>query len=88
MKEIISINSITNLPIELVVNVRNYFLNKNSNDEYILISNICPHLGADMILKENCIECPVHFWKFDLDGKPINVKGDGLSFTILKKNRR
>ncbi len=85
MKEIISINSITNLPIELVVNDRNYFLNKNSNDEYILISNICPHLGADMMLKENCIECPVHFWKFDLDGKPINVKGDGLSFTILKK---
>jgi len=83
MKEIISINSISNLPLNLKINDRNFILSKNANEEYILISNICPHLGADMLIKDDCIECPVHFWKFDLEGNPINVKGDGLSSVIL-----
>lgn len=89
MQEIISIKSITNLPFNLRINDRNFILSKNTDDEYILISNICPHLGADMLIKEDCIECPVHFWKFDFEGKPINVKGDGLSYVILiqKENK-
>lgn len=89
MQEIISIKSITNLPFNLRINDRNFILSKNINNEYILISNICPHLGADMLIKEDCIECPVHFWKFDFEGNPINVKGDGLSFVILiqKENK-
>ena len=83
MQEIISINSILSLPFKLQINDRKFILSKKANNEYILISNICPHLGADMLIKDDCIECPVHFWKFDLEGKPINVKGDGLSSVIL-----
>ena len=61
MQEIISINSILSLPFNLEINDRKFILSKNANNEYILFSNICPHLGADMLIKDDCIECPVNF---------------------------
>ncbi len=37
----------------------------------------CPHLGADIgvggVVEGNCIKCPFHAWKFDGEGKCVEV---------------
>jgi len=50
---------------------------KDSNDKITALENVCPHRGAklsDGIVKNGCIECPYHGWKFDSDGRLVSVQ--------------
>lgn len=41
----------------------------NTGEEILAVSNICPHSGGFLDkgpIAENIIECPRHFWPFDL----------------------
>ena len=42
-----------------------------------MVSAFCPHLGANLavggIVKDNCIACPFHGWKFDGDNGKVSM---------------
>ena len=50
---------------------------RGENGEVKVLDAFCPHLGAHLgyggKVKDNCIECPFHAWKFDGDGKCTDV---------------
>lgn len=70
------------------------FRSKESKEVFVLDA-FCPHLGANLgiggIVKDDCIECPFHMWKFrGVDGEcceiPYSEKGLSEGKTIIKKN--
>lgn len=57
----------------------------SSSDEVFVLDAFCPHMGADLgvggIIRNDCIECPFHQWKFSgIDGKCVDIPySNGLS---------
>lgn len=46
-----------------------------------MIQRFCPHMGTDLSngeVKGNCIECPLHHWKFNTDGKCAGTGQSGV----------
>jgi cholesterol 7-desaturase len=56
---------------------------RGENGKSTIMDAYCPHLGANLayggVVKDDCISCPFHGWKFDQTGKcidiPYNTKG-------------
>ncbi|KAG5678787.1 hypothetical protein PVAND_008424 [Polypedilum vanderplanki] len=53
------------------------FRASNSNEVFVLDA-YCPHMGANLgvggIVKNNCVECPFHQWRFNGDnGELVNI---------------
>jgi cholesterol 7-desaturase len=56
---------------------------RGENGKATVMDAYCPHLGANLayggVVKDDCISCPFHGWKFDQNGKcvdiPYNTKG-------------
>jgi len=69
------------MPVE--VDGNNFIISKNQRDKFILLSAICPHQGGIVKVGKQHIECPIHHWKFNLEGKSINVQGQSLSLFPL-----
>lgn len=44
---------------------------RKSNGKVHVVNAYCPHLGANMgvggIVKDDCLQCPFHGWRFDGD---------------------
>ena len=54
-----------NCPKCIQINRVKYFLVYSNEYGFKLLSSECPHMGGKVILNEDCLVCPVHFWKFD-----------------------
>ena len=42
------------------------------------ISAYCPHMGANLadgVLRDGCVECPFHGWRFDGEGRVVQMPG-------------
>jgi 3-ketosteroid 9alpha-monooxygenase subunit A len=71
---------------------------RDSNDTLAILDAYCPHLGADMgvgaEVKDNCLRCPFHAWKFDSTGactdvpyaKKIPPKAKVRSWPVQERN--
>jgi cholesterol 7-desaturase len=57
---------------------------RGENGKAVVLDAYCPHLGAniaDGVVRGNCLECPFHGWRFDEQGKCVDVpyaKGGSL----------
>lgn len=50
----------------------------SSSGKVFVLDAFCPHMGADLgvggIVRNDCIECPFHQWKFSgIDGKCVDI---------------
>jgi len=72
----ITIKNIESFPHKIEISGSTYFIVKDKSD-YYLVSNICPHQGGEIVYNKK-FECKVHGWKFDLDGKCLNVPSKKL----------
>lgn len=80
-------NDFKNSPQEVKLLGGNYILIK-VNSEYKLFSSICPHVGGKVNIRGNCLECPLHGWKFSsTTGESINVSKQRLtSYDVYVEN--
>eukprot|EP01080_Neovahlkampfia_damariscottae_P000149 gene149-4395_t len=50
---------------------------RGENGKTTVMDAYCPHLGANLayggVVKDNCISCPFHAWKFDQNGKCVDI---------------
>eukprot|EP01080_Neovahlkampfia_damariscottae_P009433 gene9433-1639_t len=50
---------------------------RGENGKVTVMDAYCPHLGANLayggVVKDNCISCPFHAWKFDQNGKCVDI---------------
>lgn len=55
-----------NLPAEVTVGNRPYFLVRGEGDEgFRLLSRICPHAGGFIIDAGSVFMCPIHYWRYE-----------------------
>ena len=65
--------SFEKLPAPVKTRMRDYFLARNDDGVYRLLSIVCPHQFGAIIEWDNCFMCPDHGWRFALtDGICIN----------------
>ncbi|MEK9657115.1 MAG: Rieske 2Fe-2S domain-containing protein [bacterium] len=74
-------------PLNIKIYKENYFLVYSEERGFQLLSNQCPHMGGKVVLNDDCLVCPVHFWKFDKHtGKSKNIENQELrNVPILKE---
>lgn len=54
--------------IGICVDARHVLVSRK-NEELHAVTNVCPHKGTLLsggVVKDGCITCPGHFWRFDL----------------------
>lgn len=64
------------VPIRVTVMGETWLCFRDSNGRVGLVSPRCPHRGADLVWgrNEDCgLRCAYHGWKFDVDGKAIDL---------------
>lgn len=72
-------NSFEFFPTEISIENRSFFLTR-TGDKYYLLSSTCPHAGGKVNIRENCLECPIHRWRFSkTTGESINVSNQQLT---------
>ncbi|MDQ1910347.1 Rieske (2Fe-2S) protein [Paenibacillus sp. GD4] len=76
----------TSFPAEVSLDNQAYYLVKDGAD-YRLFSRRCPHAGARVEAADDCFECPVHGWTFDLEtGACENVPSASLkSLSVIER---
>ncbi|AFY75079.1 ring-hydroxylating dioxygenase, large terminal subunit [Synechococcus sp. PCC 7502] len=63
---------------------------RNSNNEPIVMSNLCVHRGASLSsgwVKQDCIVCPYHGWEYKSDGSCIKIPSYKENVPIPNKAR-
>jgi phenylpropionate dioxygenase-like ring-hydroxylating dioxygenase large terminal subunit len=54
---------------------KNGYLVQHNDSKWTAIENICLHRGATLKTAKNCLVCPYHGWKYDLQGNLIFIPG-------------
>jgi phenylpropionate dioxygenase-like ring-hydroxylating dioxygenase large terminal subunit len=83
-----SSSAITDKPKQIRMFGQNFVCYRNSQGEAIALSDQCPHRGSSLSLgwiEDNCIRCPYHGWKFQSDGKCIDIPANGQDALVPKK---
>ncbi|GGF86727.1 Rieske (2Fe-2S) protein [Paenibacillus abyssi] len=75
------------LPAELRIEKDTYFLLKNE-DQFLLVSSICPHAGQLVEIEYGELVCPMHGWTFNTHtGACLNVPSKGLeSYPVIVRD--
>jgi aminopyrrolnitrin oxygenase len=63
---------------ELSLFNKSYVMYRTKNDEVVIFERHCPHMGASLLLGkiiDDCIRCSFHHWKYDKEGKCVNIPG-------------
>ena len=83
-------SDITNKPKQLVMLNQRFVLYRDSQGQVVALKDQCPHRGAALSLgwvDDGCIRCPYHGWKFQADGRCIDIPANAPETTIPKKAR-
>jgi nitrite reductase/ring-hydroxylating ferredoxin subunit len=66
----------------------NFIAIGNNKGKFFAVSDICPHAGAPLgggWVEEDCIVCPHHYWKFNLEtGDCPHIPGEKVITYELK----
>ncbi|WP_219640339.1 Rieske (2Fe-2S) protein [Cohnella sp. CFH 77786] len=66
-------------PASVTLNGAPYWLVREGETGFRLLSALCPHAGGDVALHGDVFFCPLHFWTFGQpDGDCRNVPGERL----------
>lgn len=82
--------AVTNKPKQVLILNQRFVLYRNSRGKVIALQDICPHRGAALSagkVKNNCIACPYHGWKFQEDGSCVEIPANPSGASIPKKAR-
>ena len=69
---------------------QDFVLWRDSNDQVHCLSNTCTHRGGSLAggkLKDDCIQCPYHGWRFDGDGNCTAIPSLGPNPKIPARTR-
>jgi phenylpropionate dioxygenase-like ring-hydroxylating dioxygenase large terminal subunit len=81
-------SEVTHQPKQIVMLNQRFVLYRNSQGQVIALKDQCPHRGAALSLgwvEGDCIRCPYHGWKFQADGRCINIPANAPEVPIPKK---
>ncbi len=79
---------VTNKPKQIVMLNQRFVLYRNSQGQVVALKDQCSHRGAALSLgwlEADCIRCPYHGWKFQADGKCVEIPANAPEVTITKK---
>jgi nitrite reductase/ring-hydroxylating ferredoxin subunit len=61
-------DSFNDLPASISIGRDDFFLARDKEGVYRLLSDICPHSWGQIVRWDNCFMCPDHGWRFELNG--------------------
>ena len=82
--------AVTNQPKQIRMLNQRFVLYRNSQGQVIALKDQCPHRGAALSLgwvEDGCIRCPYHGWKFQADGRCIDIPANVPETPIPQKAR-
>ncbi|MEC9374956.1 MAG: aromatic ring-hydroxylating dioxygenase subunit alpha [Pseudomonadota bacterium] len=82
--------NITKEPTCLRMLGQDFVLWRDSSDQVHCLSNTCSHRGGSLgggKIKDDCVQCPYHGWRFDGDGNCIKIPSLGPKAKIPKRTR-
>lgn len=80
--------AVTDQPKQVRMLNQRFVLYRNSQGQVVALKDQCPHRGAALSLgwvKDDCIHCPYHGWKFQEDGRCIAIPSNGPEVPVPKK---
>ncbi|MDJ0714595.1 MAG: aromatic ring-hydroxylating dioxygenase subunit alpha [Prochloraceae cyanobacterium] len=83
-------SAVTTKPKQVTIMGRELVLYRDSQKKAVALNNRCAHRGAALSLgwvKKGCIECPYHGWKYQSDGKCVNIPANHSNVSIPKRAR-
>jgi phenylpropionate dioxygenase-like ring-hydroxylating dioxygenase large terminal subunit len=81
-------SAVTNKPKQIVMLKQRFVLYRNSQGQVVALKDQCPHRGAALSLgwvEDDSIRCPYHGWKFQADGRCIDIPANAPEVPIPKK---
>ncbi|MDB9374913.1 aromatic ring-hydroxylating oxygenase subunit alpha [Nodularia sphaerocarpa] len=81
-------SAITKKPKQIAMLNQKFVLYRNSQGQVVALKDQCSHRGAALSmgwLEDNCIRCPYHGWKFQADGKCVQIPSNEVGIPIPKK---
>ena len=83
-------SAVTQKPKQILMLNQRFVLYRNTHGQVVALNDQCPHRGATLSLgwvDNNCLRCPYHGWKFQADGKCIDIPANAPEMPIPKKAR-
>ncbi|MBE9201494.1 MULTISPECIES: aromatic ring-hydroxylating dioxygenase subunit alpha [unclassified Nodularia (in: cyanobacteria)] len=81
-------SAVTKNPQQIAMLNQKFVLYRNSQGQVVVLKDQCSHRGAALSmgwLEDNCIRCPYHGWKFQADGKCVQIPSNDIGVPIPKK---
>ncbi|MFE4106632.1 aromatic ring-hydroxylating dioxygenase subunit alpha [Almyronema epifaneia] len=78
-------SAVTSQPKQVQMLNQRFVLYRHSQGQVIALQDQCPHRGAALSLgsvKDDCLHCPYHGWKFQANGRCINIPSNGPDLPI------
>lgn len=82
--------NVTSKPQYVRLLSHDYVLFRGTEGQIIALDNQCAHRGAGLALgwtEGNCIRCPYHGWRYDVDGHCSHIPADAAGTPIPKRAR-
>ena len=81
--------AVTSQPKQVVMLNHQFVLYRNSRGRVVALKDQCPHRGAALSLgwlENDCLRCPYHGWKFQADGKCVDIPANGQGAPMPKRS--
>ena len=82
--------SITAKPRKMKMLGQNLVAYRREDGEAVVMSDLCIHRGGALSggwIEDGCLRCPYHGWKFDKDGKCVEIPANGKTKTVPSRAR-
>ncbi len=83
-------SAVTQQPKQVSVMGQTVVLYRNAEGELVALDDRCIHRGASLSLgwvDGNCLRCPYHGWKYDAEGRCVEIPANQSDMAIPKRAR-